>query len=688
MIPGSSRSAAAAAFVLTSLAITAPLSSAVELPLKRVVAFNSGVAYFEYAGQVSGDQTMELSFDTDDVNDVLKSLLLLDQDGGHASAVTYDNREPVLPSLEALSVDLRENTGLASLLRQLRGHEIELGGAKNTRGRVVSVETRSVARDQTMVERDFLLLSVEGGLSSLPVDELDEIRLVDEKLNGDFQRALELLAMRSGSDTKRVKIDFRGEGDRRVRVGLIQEFPVWKTSYRLVLTDDDKPLLQGWAMVENTSNTKWDGVDVALVSGRPISFKMDLYEPLYVRRPTVVAEQFAGLTPRVYHGDDPFGDFDDSNSDGAMEGAGGLGGGGFGGGGGAFGGAFGGAVTNERRAAQRRQELAEATVASVRAQQTVASGEEVGELFRYQIDAPVTLEAEHSTMLPIVNAVAAGERLSIYNASVHAEHPLLGLRLTNTTELHLAAGPITVFDGGEYAGDARLGDVPAGDQRLLSYAVDQQTSVATEPIDVEEQLVSARIDGQTLMLKRRMTRGQVYRAHNASDKERRLLIEHPVASGWKLTSPEKAEETTTEWRRFELAVEAGKTKELRVQEQSTSEYGVALVNLSDAQRASLLAERGVPEEVRQTLQRFADWRRSIEEAETAAAETLKRLTAFAAEHERIRKNMQTLDTTSQLYQRYEEKLGEQESEIERLQAELPRHRAKIEELRKRSDWSE
>src|SRR5207302_321489 len=98
--------------------------------------------------------------------------------------------------------------------------------------------------------------------------------------------------------------NFIGEGKRNVRVGYVIENPIWKTSYRLVLgkEKEDKPFLQGWAVVENATDEDWKDVRMALVSGRPISFMMDLYTPLYVPRPTVVPELFASLRPVAYNG--------------------------------------------------------------------------------------------------------------------------------------------------------------------------------------------------------------------------------------------------------------------------------------------------------------------------------------------------------------------------------------------------
>src|SRR5207244_11356814 len=114
-----------------------------------------------------------------------------------------------------------------------------------------------------------------------------------------------------------------------------------------------------------------------------------------------------------------------------------------------------------------------------------AQATELGELFAYAISTPVSLERQKSAMLPIVNEAVEGTKVSIYNQRVHAKHPLSGFRLRNATALHLSQGPMTVFDGGVYAGDARLEDLPPGQERLLSYAMDLKTEV--DPVSEPEQ---------------------------------------------------------------------------------------------------------------------------------------------------------------------------------------------------------
>ena len=120
-----------------------------------------------------------------------------------------------------------------------------------------------------------------------------------KEVQDDLAQALQVLSSSHGIEKKKVVLHFTGTGKRRVRIGYILESPVWKTSYRLVLGDAASHLLQGWAMVENTSDTDWRSVVLTLVSGRPITFTMDLYQPLYIQRPEVQMELYQSLRPQT-----------------------------------------------------------------------------------------------------------------------------------------------------------------------------------------------------------------------------------------------------------------------------------------------------------------------------------------------------------------------------------------------------
>ena len=285
------------------------LKPAVSLPITRVVLFNSGVGYFSRSGQVEGDARVDLTFPETDINDLLKSMVLEDFDKGRIAAVSYDSREPIARTLSSFAINLNGNPTFSGIVSQLRGERIEVAvtpTAANQPGKltgtIVGIEKTKVPAGTQQVTVEVLNMWCAEGMRAVKFSDIQSLRFSNPVIESEFRRALETLALSHDSQKKSVQLHFAGEGKRKVQVGYVVEAPIWKTSYRLVMDEKEKPYLQGWAMVENPTDEDWGGVKMALVSGRPISFKMDLYNPLYVDRPTVEPELFASLRPVTYSG--------------------------------------------------------------------------------------------------------------------------------------------------------------------------------------------------------------------------------------------------------------------------------------------------------------------------------------------------------------------------------------------------
>ncbi len=676
--------ASAALSCLVLLAVTAAAEQkSVDLPLKRVVLFSSGVGYFEHDGEVEGDAQAELQFRVGDVNDLLKSMVVEDLDGGHISTVDYGSKDPISKTLGSFSIDLTKNPTLADLLIQIRGERVEVEAPSKITGQIVGVEkkTRKLENDE-VITVDVLNLLTDEGLRSVPLDTVSRIQLLNEKLNAELHKALGILATAHATDKKTVTLQFRGEGKRRVRVGYIQETPVWKTSYRLVLDEKKAPFLQGWAIVENTSETDWNNVNLTLVSGRPISFTMDLYQPLYVPRPQEQLELYASLRPQRYGQDlakreellrervalgeakavaaKPAEAPALAAAEGVERGARQL-----------FG-RVAGPVAGEK--ADR--------ISLGRGVQVTAAAGEVGELFQYDIAVPVTLPRQQSAMLPIVNQEIKGQKVSIYDQSVQPKHPLNGLQLTNSTKLHLMQGPITVFDGGVYAGDAIMGDVPPGGQRLISYALDLETEVAPEMKPETGQMVSLQLIKGTAIVSHKQMRTVEYTVKNSGSHEKTVLIEYPIREGWTLVQPKEPTEKTRDMYRFAVPAKPGDPAKLTVQEECLQRQQIALTNLDDQAIQLYLSAPVVGEKVKKALQEIVRQKQQLQQVAMQRAQVEQQVQAIVQEQTRIRQNMDRLDRASELYKRYVKKFGEQEDQIEKLRVETEKLMAKEQELRK------
>ena len=294
----------------------------------------------------------------------------------------------------------------------------------------------------------------------------------------------------------------------------LTETPVWKTTYRLVLDEDKAPYLQGWAIVENQTQQDWRNVKLSLVSGRPISFTMDLYQPLYNPRPVVQPELYANLKPQTY-GDamdelKPMASAPPARSDMKKERLLGKMAQGFAGG-------RANAPAAKAVAAEMEMGSLEEGVAPM------AMAEDKGELFEYRIDQPVTLAKHTSALLPIIGQTLQGQKVSLYNQSVNAKHPLNGYRLKNTSALHLMQGPITLFDSGTYAGDARIEDLPPGQDRLISYALDLKTEVEPKLEGGTQELATVSLKKGTMLISRRLVEDRTYLVKNRDAKAKTVL---------------------------------------------------------------------------------------------------------------------------------------------------------------------
>ena len=579
-----------------------------ELKTSSVTLFTSGVGYFESAFSVEGDSETELQFRIDQVNDVLKSLVLRDLDGGTISAVQYPSRDPVEKALKSFAVDITGKPTLGDLLNQLRGVQVEIKAPSPLRGSIVGVEKEvTQTGEKTTVERQVLVLQTEEGLRSFTLRELSAVKILDAKLEGELKKALETLAGSHDSEKKTVVLNFSGQGKRRALVSYLLETPVWKTSYRLVLADGKKPYLQGWAIVENATEQDWEKVKLSLVSGSPISFTMDLYQSLYAMRPQEAMAMYASLRAPVYEG-------------GAQEE--GTGGGHY------LNGRAPGGVKHETAPQMMENLTVKSTRAAGKLRMTeaenrfqgweqpladssgngisdagsmnlarsgvtsAASAEAAGELFEYAIQAPVSLKRQHSAMLPIVTAEIEGQKVSVFNPATHPKHPLNGLRLKNASGFYLMQGPITIFDDGVYAGDAKLPDLQKNEERLIAYATDLAVDVDVKTHKFDDELTQFWVIKGVLCQTRKRVDEREYVVRNKGEAARTVLIEQVVEDGWKIIEPKTVEGTRGKITRFKIEVPANKTQSLLVRLEKTVDESVGVMSTTPDRFCSLHAAEG------------------------------------------------------------------------------------------------
>jgi hypothetical protein len=628
-----------------------------DIPVTAVALFSSGVGYFEHSGIVHGNGTAELRFRATQMNDVLKSLVLEDEGGGHVTTITYPSQDPLSKTLKSFQVDISTNPTVAQLLNQLRGARLSIQSqGEHLSGTILGVESRRRQLADKSGEIDVPVLNLFAGatIRSIELPSITSLTFDDQPLQDELTKALAALGQSRDQDKKPVVINFSGGGDRRVRVGYVVETPVWKTSYRLIL-DGKSARLQGWAMVENQTESDWNNVSLSLISGRPISFVMDLYAPQYLTRPTVLPQRFAELQPQLYGGGiaaapSPAPAREDS------------------------------ATSRNKRIgydAQGRPDinrLSQVVIGGTpvtefdmsRSVRPAANASQLGELFQYAVHN-VTLARQKSAMIPIVAESVDVTKVSIYNAAVLATNPLNGVRLKNTTGKSLLQGPVTVLEQGSYAGDAQIDNLPAGQERLLSYGVDLQMLVNSTKNNQTAAVVTGKIVKGLLYVDRKYVAQREYLADNKADKSTLLVVEQPTQQGWTLVDSPKPYETTNSEYRFELPVPAKKTASLVVKEQSVQTQTLSLLNTDVTQLLAYGKTGEIPADVRAAITKAARLAGAVNEIDRQIGMHIQQAAEINADQGRIRENMKTVGQTSQYYQRLLTKLNDQESLIEKLQ---------------------
>jgi len=648
-------------FVQTpAFAQNAVSSGSTELPVKKVALFSSGVGYFEHSGPVLGSAGLTLTFEAGTVNDALKSLVVNDPGQGASPSVSYPSEDTLARTLQSLGVDLSRNPGTAEILAAQRGAEIEVSAPNPISGRILGVERRMTAVNFGATEEAFLSLYTDGGVRVIALKDISSFSFKDPALNADLKRALDLIAANRTSRNRNLLVSLPGSGSRPVSLSYVIAVPVWKVSYRLDL-GQQKPLFQGWAIIDNNSDTDWNNVELSLISGRPVSFIQELYPPYYYGRPTLPLSIAGSARAGTYDG----GYARNEEAEGQYYG-------------------FAGASSADGEMRLRKEALMDsalmnqsaprpAPAANVTAVQAAASGSAVGDQFAYTVKNPVTLNRRQSAMLPLVNNTMGAVKTLVLSGSRalgSSIHPDLAAELTNTTGMKLPAGPITVFDGGNYAGDALIEFFGENDKRLIKYGEDLSVT-GTAALNSGSRLVSTvTITGGVMTINRRQTNERTYTVKNTNSEAKRLIIEHPITGGSTLIEPKSFLEKTDNLYRFVQNLPANGEVTLKVQEESPVAERIVIGQLRPESLVSYSTNQEIPANVRTALARAVELRQRNDAARQTQTELEARRNRSISEQDRVRQNLNSVGTTSDLGKEYMKRMTALDKEIDGLNGEI------------------
>jgi hypothetical protein len=757
------------------------------LPIRRVILYSNGVAYIERRGIVSNHAEVSLSFKQSQVDDVLKSMVVLDLGKGRIGAVSYNSSEPPssrmaeIPFAISASTDGNNNGGLAGVLSQLQGARVIVSTAnRSVTGSVLTVEGRHSQIDSSKppVTTHRLVLASDGGeLTAFDLGDVRSVQLADEGSRRDLSEFAHAAASARRRDAKTIVVTSDGAGEREMVVTYTIAAPIWKTTYRVLLDTTGKPFFQGWAIVDNVSEEDWNDVELSLVSGTPVSFIQPIQNPVYRYRPVVPLKDDLNLKPQTYepgeggggagvlsgritdptgasvsgvsvtvtntttnqtfslttdsngfyHADNlPHGAYTlnaeaagfkklsvtnlnvrpgqrstfngllevggvsevvtvtDSGEDEISSGS--------------VGHLF--SLSPGATGGRSRESLSNLVARRESGVEAETTGSEVGDLFEYRIEQPVTVLRDRSALIPILQTRMAGERVSIFNEQSQAHRPMSGMLLKNTSPLTLEDGSLTVIDGDAYAGEALLERLKPGEERLISFAVDLGTLVnVTEEDEYREPVFLVRAVNGVIETHYYDIRKKIYTLVNQTDRPRIVYLEHPrdAAEGWELTaetpgfvktaysgndgnSSETADTGTADSAalvsktanhyRFRVSLAPHQKLEFPVVERNEQRDVYQLTTLTKSVLELFIARRYVDDKTRAALEAIIALKDKVAGAEGSLQQLNKEAGEITQDQQRLRENIKALTETAQAKQliaRYVSKADQQETRLEQME---------------------
>lgn len=645
------------------------------LPIAHMTLYKHGVGYFRRRGPVEGE-AVKLTFRREEMDDLLKSLTVIDYGAGQVRGVDYETPQSQAERLAGNSIVLDDTRSLRDLLVALRGRKVQLLGSDGSAEAGILVGLDEV--EDKPLEQSVVSILREGTetVAVLPLNRIAGVELRDETAAADLRFFLQTAL---GQETHR-SINIRlSPGSHDLEVSYIAPAPTWRVSYRLVMDEVDeseaeakaekksKALLQGWGIFDNRLEEDLTDISLSLTAGMPISFVYDLYTPYTPDRPIVKDESRVAAAPVMFEGallqeEAPYPSMPPPAAAAPVR------------------------LAHKIPSADAARAFSAKTMAA--SVESAAAGQVIGELFQYNVSVPVTVGRGQSAMVPIVSSSLKCKKDLIYNGAKMPTHPVATLRFNNETDLTLERGPVTVLENGEYVGEAVLPFTADGAETVISYAVELGIHVKEE-IKTESQLQSLWIKEGYLLQNFYDIRRTIYRLDNRTAQAKKVLIEHGL-SDYVIFDTTAPTEKTLDTHRYQVDTPAGKVTEFTVQERYLRTRREELHNLSYQGLQRYFADKLLDQKAYEGLKALLDAWAEIARLEKAVADQEQQRGKIYKAQEQAQKNMAVLSNAGEegkLRGRYvkqltesEEQLAEVERTVARFQAEIEQKKTRLEQM--------
>jgi hypothetical protein len=610
------------------------------LALSRVVLYRNGVGYFERAGVVDGDR-LTLKVRKDQVNDLLKSLTVIDRSSGKTLSVSIP-LDPKAWQDAALSMLTPGRGRLFEVLDALRGSYVSVDtDARRVSGRIVMVERLAPQfgkkPDAGELPEDQKLTLLNGDTFEVVLlSRVNAVTFKEGDLVMQLDRHLDAMAGEGMFQQVEVVVHFTDRIQHELAVSYVAAAPLWKPTYRLVLAEDGsgKALLQAWAVVSNVSGENWQNVQLSLTSGAPLAFRYDLHTPQELERPDLtqsgvdkhaqVAFGESSFVPPPAAATAPM--LAPAPEEEALESlqmspgaAGGL---------------------MERRDMAKKAEraarpakaaappaLAVDMLALAAQQAPNATAKQVAGLTRFDIGERVSLPDGSASMVQLVNQLVPGEQTFLYKPGGSGQgyeyNPYRVIRFKNASDFVLEPGPISIYAGGSFVGEGLSEAIASQDQATIPFAAEPSIVVHSNVESSGDSLKITRIVRGVMEVAsfRRVTTTWTVQGKPSASGLRVLVRQPRAADGYALIDPPAGTETLPDGYFIPVTVAANQSSaSLNVVEQTPSKLSLDIWDdkAPDLLR-QLLAAPALDAKARLALEPIVAARQSIGRIDTELA---------------------------------------------------------------------
>jgi hypothetical protein len=629
---------------VAALAILSPLSAFAEgfanSPVKSITLSSGGLAEIKRTAELDGNGEIRIEVPLDQVNDILKSLVVFDPKGT-VKDLSLAGPNPLDETFKSLPFTPDDLTALPKLLTSLKGSKVTLEGRNKGAGTILGVEKEKRADG---AEATFLnLMGDDGLISRYELDGASTVKFDDPAVRGKIAAAVAVVGNNVTDAARNIVVKIDGKGKRLVDFSYVVAAPIWKTSYRVVVGHDGKARLQAWAVLENATGEDWKDVGIVLNSSSPVTLTQKLHDRYWKHRDELpitvdnlgIPQADTGVIGNLLAKADSLG--------GAQAGL-------------------------MRPAMPAPLAFAEASVAKAPemsyAQSAAASEGDISATFK--LDGTYDIRNGDTVAVPIVDRKVSADLVSLFRPDRGDTHPISAVSLENSTGVSLPGGILTVYDEkGAYIGDSSLLGLPNGDTRMSSFALDKKVNVETRT-DSGIKTVEIKVINGVLTTKNVMREETTYIVRGASDAERTVLIEHPKRDGWEFTSPDLKSESGSDYR-LKIKVGKGEVREVKAVFTRSGGESYQLTDLNAADLAQWSSTSFDPV--------IKDKLNELSRAKKDEFETRRQLDRASEEHnvlqssqERTRENLKVMPTGSDQQKAYIEKLADIEKRIDQNEA--------------------